>query len=105
MSANATAYTNSAVNFRSTHLIAMELFSRLSWISDDAGGVYEWSRNPPKTGDKPQLTHSHVFTEAGTYNVTLSVTDNSEESTVTTVVVTIINPPREKVRATKTSGR
>jgi PKD repeat protein len=62
-------------------------------FGDDTAS-YEWSHDYRKPGDNPQLTHSHVYAEAGTYNVKLKVFDNSEENTETTVVLTITDPPK-----------
>ena len=61
----------------------------------DGSQNYEWTFNPQKLGDKPQRKHSHVFTRAGTYSVTLTVVDDSEEATEATIVVTIDYPPEE----------
>ncbi len=58
----------------------------------DDSDEYEWSFDYKKAGDKPLLTHSHVYEKEGTYKVTLRVVDDSNESSETTFMVTITDP-------------
>lgn len=60
--------------------------------------TYVWRFDRQKALEKPQLTHTHVYTTAGTYNVTLSVVDNSGEVTDTALIVTITDPQKRKGR-------
>lgn len=90
------AETNSAVHFRT------EFSDRDGVIQhyelDFGDDTYEWHFDPRKPGDKPRLTHSHVFKEQGTYNVRLRVVDDSNEAAETTIIVTITDRFASKVR-------
>lgn len=54
---------------------------------------YEWTFDAKKAGDKPRVTHSHVYKKEGTYRVTLRVVDDSNESSETTFIINITDPP------------
>ena len=87
-------YSNTAVRFRLEAFDPDGTILRYELDFGDDTASYEWSHDYRKPGDNPQLTHSHVYAEAGTYNVKLKVFDNSEENTETTVVLTITDPPK-----------
>ena len=94
------ARTNSPQDFR------IEAFDRDGTIQHyeldfgDDSNTYEWHFDPTKPGQKPLLTHSHVYKEEGTYKVKLRVVDDSNEATETALVVTITNPPKRMTART-----
>jgi hypothetical protein len=94
--AKATAYTNSLVHFRAD---AFDRDGRIDNYELDFGDEtarYEWSYYHDEGVKRPplQLTHTHVYKSAGTYEVKLRVIDDNDESSETTLVLTIIDPPK-----------
>lgn len=93
--------TNSTVNF------VTEVFdidgSIRSYELDfgDNGNTYEWEFDYQKPGNRPKLTHSHVYKKEGTYTVKLRLVDDSNEANETTMVVNVIDPPVRPAPAAK----
>ena len=86
--------TNSPVQFR---IAAFDRDGKIEHYELDFGddtSTYEWHFDRQKPGDKPRLTHSHVYDSAGTYEVKLRVVDDSNESSEIKMTVTITDPPK-----------
>jgi len=92
--AKASGHTNSLMHFRT------EAFDRDGTIRiyeldfGDKTSGYEWRFDARKPGDKPKLTHSHVYVREGTYTVRLKVVDDNDEPNDTTILLTITDPPK-----------
>ncbi|HEY0726460.1 MAG TPA: PKD domain-containing protein, partial [Pyrinomonadaceae bacterium] len=59
----------------------------------DNSNTYEWEFDHQKPGNKPKLTHRHVYEKEGTYAVKLRLVDDSNEANETTMVVNVVAPP------------
>jgi PKD repeat protein len=70
-------------------------FSSTATDSDGTITSYDWDFGDNSTGTGPNP--SHVYAAAGTYNVTLTVTDDSGETAVATKTVNISGPPQTPV--------
>lgn len=68
----------------------------------DNSNIYEWEFDHQKAGDRPKLTHRHVYEKEGTYTVKLRLVDDSNEANETTMVVNVVDPP---VRAESTANQ
>lgn len=94
--------TNSAVNF------VTEVFDTDGKIHEyeldfgDNSNTYEWEFDHQKPGNKPKLTHRHVYEKEGTYTVKLRLVDDSNEANETTMVVNVVDPPEPT--ANRTAG-
>lgn len=85
-------HTDSPIDFR---IIASDRDGKIEHYELDFGdATYEWHFNHEKAADKPQLTHSHVYKEKGTYEVKLKVVDDSNEASEAKMIVTIADPPQ-----------
>jgi len=91
--ANAKGHTKSSVQFDTRVFDIDGSIRKYELDFGDDTDEYEWTFDAKKAGDKPRLTHSHVYEKEGTYKVTLRVVDDSNESSETTFMVTIIDPP------------
>lgn len=92
----ATGYTNSPVHFRT---VARDRDGKIHDYELDFGAEtarYEWSFYREQGVERPplQLTHSHVYKSVGTYEVKLRVIDDNDESSETTLLLTITDPPK-----------
>lgn len=85
--------TNSAVNF------VTEVFDLDGTIREyeldfgDDSNTYEWEFDHEKPGNKPKLTHSHVYKKEGTFTVKLRLVDDSNDANEMTMVVNVVAPP------------
>jgi hypothetical protein len=85
-------HTNSPIDFR---IIASDRDGKIEHYELEFGDTtYEWHFKHEKAGDKPLLTHSHVYKEKGTYEVKLKVVDDSNEAAEAKMIVTITDPPK-----------
>lgn len=86
--------TKSAVNFLTE---AFDIDGSIRSYELDFGddeSEYEWEYDHKKPADNPKLTHSHVYEKEGTYTVRLRLVDDNNEANETTMVVTVIDPPK-----------
>ncbi len=100
--AKATAFTNSPVHLRTDAFDPDGRIHNYELEFGDETARYEWSYYHEEGVKRPplQLTHTHVYKSAGTYEVKLRVIDDSDESNETTLVLTITDPPKTQ-RGTK----
>jgi hypothetical protein len=85
--------TNSAVNFLTEAFDIDGKIHEYELDFGDNGNTYEWEFDHQKPGDKPRLTHRHVYENEGTYTVKLRLVDDNNEANETTMVVNVIDPP------------
>ncbi len=86
--------TNSVVDFHTTAFDREGKIEHYELDFGDDSSTYEWHFNRDKPGDRPQLTHKHVYESEGTYEVKLRVVDDSNEASETKVLVTVPEPSK-----------
>jgi PKD repeat protein len=82
---------NPVANFTSTTQYRTANFTSTSTDDDGTISSYLWNFGDSTTGTG--ATNTHNYATAGTYNVTLTVTDNRGGTNVVSYPVTVVDPP------------